>query len=219
MRYMKYLALVAVLMLPLAYSQAQVAVGVGVGPGYIGAAPVCAYGYYGYYPYACAPYGYYGPRLVHGWCVYWRRPVVWLGTRLGLGWLGSWLLWSRGLGLRTAVITALAAMPVVAVSSAVADMHAVRLVAASTVRLAVGFMAERWPTAVAAFTVVGAGSTAAAVDRRWRTPVIVAETEFPDPAAKDARRWLAADAAGLFFSPRLVQRRRAASWLWTGGVQ
>ncbi len=37
MRYMKYLALVAVLMLPLTYSQAQVAVGVGVGPGYIGA--------------------------------------------------------------------------------------------------------------------------------------------------------------------------------------
>src|SRR5271170_2193515 len=57
MRYMKYLALVAVLMLPLAYSQAQVAVGVGVGYG----PPACTYGYYGYYPYACAPYGYYGP--------------------------------------------------------------------------------------------------------------------------------------------------------------
>src|ERR1700721_310652 len=57
MRYMKYLALVAVLMLPLAYSQAQVAVGVGVGYG----PPACDYGYYGYYPYACAPYGYYGP--------------------------------------------------------------------------------------------------------------------------------------------------------------
>src|ERR1700722_680660 len=60
MRYMKYLALVAVLMLPLAYSQAQVAVGVGYGPGYVGVAPSCDYGYYGYYPYACAPYGYYG---------------------------------------------------------------------------------------------------------------------------------------------------------------
>src|ERR1700723_4482663 len=57
MRYMKYLALVAVLMLPLAYSQAQVAVGVGVGYG----PPACDYGYYGSYPYACAPYGYYGP--------------------------------------------------------------------------------------------------------------------------------------------------------------
>ena len=41
MRYLKYLALVGILMLPLAYSQAQVSVGVGFGPGYIGAAPVC----------------------------------------------------------------------------------------------------------------------------------------------------------------------------------
>src|SRR5882762_8202766 len=27
----------------------------------IGAAPYCPYGYYDYAPYACAPYGYYGP--------------------------------------------------------------------------------------------------------------------------------------------------------------
>src|SRR5271167_2078480 len=59
MRYMKYLALVAVLMVPLAYSQAQVAVGIGV-------EPVCDYGYYNYYPYACAPYGYYGPSWFSG---------------------------------------------------------------------------------------------------------------------------------------------------------
>src|SRR2546423_10922486 len=40
----------------------RLVVGVGVGPayGYVGPAPVCAYGYYDYYPYACAPYGYYG---------------------------------------------------------------------------------------------------------------------------------------------------------------
>src|SRR5579863_7546667 len=62
MRYLRYLALLGILVLPLAYSQAQVAVGVRVGPGYVGTAPVCAYGYYSYYPYACAPYGYYGPR-------------------------------------------------------------------------------------------------------------------------------------------------------------
>ena len=64
MRYLKYLALLAVLMLPLAYSQAQVRVGVGIGfgPGYVAGPPVCAYGYYPYYPYACAPYGYYGPQ-------------------------------------------------------------------------------------------------------------------------------------------------------------
>jgi len=63
MRYLKYVALLAVLMVPLAYSQAQVRVGigVGVGPGYVAGPPVCTYGYYSYYPYACAPYGFYGP--------------------------------------------------------------------------------------------------------------------------------------------------------------
>jgi hypothetical protein len=63
MRYIKYLALLSVLILPLAHSQAQVSVGIGYGPayGYVGGPPVCSYGYYDYYPYACAPYGYYGP--------------------------------------------------------------------------------------------------------------------------------------------------------------
>src|SRR5580700_9482223 len=82
MRYLKYVALLAVLMVPLAYSQAQVSVGVGVGPGYVGAAPVCDYGYYSYYPYACAPYGYYGPSWFAGgvfigagpWYHGWGRP-------------------------------------------------------------------------------------------------------------------------------------------------
>jgi len=61
MRYLKYLVLLAICMLPAAVpSQAQVRFAVGVGGGY-GYAPVCAYGYYGYSPYACAPYGYYGP--------------------------------------------------------------------------------------------------------------------------------------------------------------
>ncbi|HEY6766814.1 MAG TPA: hypothetical protein VI386_18800, partial [Candidatus Sulfotelmatobacter sp.] len=64
MRYLKYFLLLGVMMvLPLAHSQAQVRVGVGIGfgPGYIAGPPACAYGYYDYYPYACAPYGYYGP--------------------------------------------------------------------------------------------------------------------------------------------------------------
>ena len=63
MRYLKYLAFLPIFMLSAAVpSHAQrVIVGVGVGPGYIGAAPACAYGYYGYYPYDCAPYGYWGP--------------------------------------------------------------------------------------------------------------------------------------------------------------
>ncbi|MGA9973426.1 MAG: hypothetical protein WBP98_01395, partial [Candidatus Sulfotelmatobacter sp.] len=65
MRYLKYLALVGVLMLPLAFAPqpAQAQIGVGVD---IGAPPICAYGYYGYYPYACAPYGYYGPDWFDG---------------------------------------------------------------------------------------------------------------------------------------------------------
>ena len=63
MKYLRLLALVGLLMVPLAYSQAQVRIGVGIGfgPGYVGGPPACAYGYYSYYPYACAPYGFYGP--------------------------------------------------------------------------------------------------------------------------------------------------------------
>jgi len=64
MRYLKYVAVLAVLLFAFAGgAHAQVAVGVRVGPvvAGVGPAPVCAYGYYPYYPYACAPYGYYGP--------------------------------------------------------------------------------------------------------------------------------------------------------------
>jgi len=56
-----------ILALPFAVkANAQVAVGIGVGPAVVeGPAdygpPVCDWGYYPYYPYTCAPYGYYGP--------------------------------------------------------------------------------------------------------------------------------------------------------------
>ena len=60
MKYLRYVALLALLALPLAYSQAEVRVGIGFG-GYVAGPPVCTYGYYADYPYACAPYGYYGP--------------------------------------------------------------------------------------------------------------------------------------------------------------
>ena len=93
MRYLKYLVLLAIFLVPAAYSHAQVAVGVGVGPAYGGPAyyggydypaPVCDYGYYGTYPYACAPYGYYGPAWFSG------------GFFIGAGpWYGGW---GRGFG-------------------------------------------------------------------------------------------------------------------------
>ncbi len=67
MRYLKLVALFAVCLLAAPFAHAQrVVVGVGVGPAYVGAAPVCAYGYYPYAPYACAPYGYYGPSWFSG---------------------------------------------------------------------------------------------------------------------------------------------------------
>jgi hypothetical protein len=71
MRYIKFLALVGVLgvsLLAASGANAQrVAIGVGIGgPGYYGPAPICDYGYYNYYPYACAPYGYYGPEWFDG---------------------------------------------------------------------------------------------------------------------------------------------------------
>lgn len=70
MRYVKYAGLLGLFVMlagTAAHAQVRFGVGVGVGPGYVpppayvGPAPICAYGYYGYYPYACAPYGYYGP--------------------------------------------------------------------------------------------------------------------------------------------------------------
>ena len=42
-------------------SKAQVSIGIG-----LGGAPACGYGYYGYAPYRCAPYGYYGPEWFSG---------------------------------------------------------------------------------------------------------------------------------------------------------
>jgi hypothetical protein len=72
MRFLRYLALLGILMVPAAYSHAQVSVGIGVNPGYgygyggYYGAPVCQWGYYGYAPYTCAPYGYYGPSWFNG---------------------------------------------------------------------------------------------------------------------------------------------------------
>src|SRR4029077_14104207 len=66
LRYLKFFGLLGMLLaiglLSASNANAQrFAVGVGIGQGSYGPAPVCAYGYYDYYPYACAPYGFYGP--------------------------------------------------------------------------------------------------------------------------------------------------------------
>jgi hypothetical protein len=67
LRYLKFFGLLGICLAAGLFSasnaQAQrVTFGVGFGaPAYYGPAPVCAYGYYDYYPYACAPYGFYGP--------------------------------------------------------------------------------------------------------------------------------------------------------------
>jgi hypothetical protein len=63
MRFLKYLSLLAVasclFFVGPPKSHAQIAV-------QIGPAPVCPYGYYDYPPYACAPWGYYGPEWFSG---------------------------------------------------------------------------------------------------------------------------------------------------------
>jgi len=53
MRYLKFAALFGLLLLVAGSAHAQVSVAVGIGPFYgsYGAAPVCNYGYYDYYPY------------------------------------------------------------------------------------------------------------------------------------------------------------------------
>jgi hypothetical protein len=81
------------------------------------------------------------------------------------------------------------AFTVAAASLADADLRGVRL-AGSTVQLAVGFMAELWPTAVAASTVVAVGSTVA-VDTAVADTAVAADTGKGGtsrsfyPAAKD----------------------------------
>src|SRR5436853_5817031 len=54
-------AAVAVIGFTAAVPQAQAEISVD-----IGVAPICPYGYYDYAPYACAPYGYYGPEWFSG---------------------------------------------------------------------------------------------------------------------------------------------------------
>jgi hypothetical protein len=62
---------------------------VGVGPALVAAPvvygpPVCEWGYYAYYPYACAPYGYYGPAWFYGGVFLGAGP--WYHRGWGHGW-------------------------------------------------------------------------------------------------------------------------------------
>src|SRR5580704_11154622 len=75
MRYLKYFGLLGLFVIlagTAANAQVRFGVGIGVGPGYVpppayvGPPPDCRYGYYGYYPYACAPYGFYAPEYFDG---------------------------------------------------------------------------------------------------------------------------------------------------------
>ena len=86
MRVVRYLVLLSFLLLPMTYAKAQVEVGVypgAYGDGYAYGPPACAYGYYGYAPYACAPYGYYGPS--------WFSSGIFIGA-------GPWLRGGYGYG-------------------------------------------------------------------------------------------------------------------------
>jgi hypothetical protein len=69
MRYLRILVVLGICLVSASFAHAQrVVVGVGIGapaPVVVGP-PVCAYGYYPYAPYACAPYGYYGPSWFSG---------------------------------------------------------------------------------------------------------------------------------------------------------
>jgi len=103
MKYLRYVALLALLTVPVAYSQAEVRVGVGIGfGGYVAGPPVCAYGYYPDYPYTCAPHGYYGPSwFVNGifigagpWYHGWGHPYY--GRGYGSGFDGRFEV--RGFG-------------------------------------------------------------------------------------------------------------------------
>jgi hypothetical protein len=94
MRILRSFGLATLLAAALAFiptaAHAQVAVGIGLGPVvdypapvYVAGPPDCAWGYYSYYPYACAPYGYYGPDWFYGGLFIGAGP--WFH-----GWYGPW---------------------------------------------------------------------------------------------------------------------------------
>lgn len=61
-------------------AQAQVSIGINIG----GPPPVCPYGFYDYSPYACAPYGFYGPGYFYNGIFLGVGP--WAGWGYAHGW-------------------------------------------------------------------------------------------------------------------------------------
>jgi hypothetical protein len=104
MRRFRLVLLAALLVIPLTMkANAQVAVGVGIGPAVVAAPmaygpPVCDYGYYAYYPYSCAPYGYYGPDWFAGGIFIGAGPWYHWGWGRGWGYRGGY--WRGGYGYR-----------------------------------------------------------------------------------------------------------------------
>ncbi len=104
MRSLRLVLLAALLVVPFAMrADAQVAVGVGIGPAVVAAPvaygpPVCEYGYYAYYPYSCAPYGYYGPDWFAGGIFIGAGP--WYHWGWGRGWGYGGYGWRGGYGYR-----------------------------------------------------------------------------------------------------------------------
>jgi len=97
MRSIRLVLLATLLALPLTTAaiaqDAQYSDDVGVGPAVVPAPevygpPVCPWGYYAYYPYACAPYGYYGPNWFYGGVFLGVGP--WYGWGWRHGWGGGW---------------------------------------------------------------------------------------------------------------------------------
>ena len=109
MRLMRMVLIAMLLALPFAATaKAQVAVvGVGIGPAIVDAPvvygpPVCDWGYYSYYPYACAPYGYYGPGWFYGGVFIGVGPWRHWGWRGGYGYRGGYGVRSGYFGGRAA---------------------------------------------------------------------------------------------------------------------
>jgi hypothetical protein len=103
LRYLKFFGLLGIALAIGLFSASNanaqhVAFGVGIGaPVYYGPAPVCTYGYYDYYPYACAPYGYYGPDWFVGGVFIGAGP--WYHGYYGRGYYGHGY-YGRGYGYR-----------------------------------------------------------------------------------------------------------------------